>query len=75
MALRKSFPAQLRELRLLCCAASESSSGLRGFINNNYVGIKKANPSVPILVREATGIEANVYARYGKYNNSVLGLV
>jgi hypothetical protein len=36
------------------------------FVLNNYVAIKKANPTLPILVREAEGVEARAFARFGK---------
>lgn len=36
------------------------------FVAKNYVSIKKANPELPILVREASGIEARAFARFGK---------
>jgi NADH dehydrogenase (ubiquinone) 1 alpha subcomplex subunit 2 len=36
------------------------------FVAKNYVNIKKANPELPILVREASGIEARAFARFGK---------
>lgn len=35
------------------------------FVAKNYVGIKQANPELPILVREASGIEARAFARFG----------
>jgi NADH dehydrogenase (ubiquinone) 1 alpha subcomplex subunit 2 len=28
--------------------------------------MKKNNPNIPILIREATGIEPKVWARYGR---------
>jgi len=36
------------------------------FVAKNYVNIKKVNPELPILVREASGIEARAFARFGK---------
>ena len=32
--------------------------------------MKKNNPNIPILIREATGIEPKVWARYGMKGNS-----
>lgn len=46
----------LREIRIHVCQKSPASAGVRAFIENDYVGIKKANPQFPILIREASGI-------------------
>lgn len=43
----------------------------REFISKNYVSLKEANPNFPILIREASGVEARFFARYGM-NNKVL---
>lgn len=32
---------------------------------SSYAELKKANPTFPILVRECSGIEAKLVARYG----------
>lgn len=37
----------------------------RDFLAKNYKDLKSANPQFPILVREASGIEAKLVARYG----------
>ena len=39
----------------------------RDFVLGNYAELKKANPDFPILVRECSGIEAKMVARYGAY--------
>jgi hypothetical protein len=39
----------------------------RDFIMSNYQELKKANPTFPILIREASGVEARLIARYGEY--------
>jgi NADH dehydrogenase (ubiquinone) 1 alpha subcomplex subunit 2 len=36
------------------------------FVAKNYLSIKQANPELPILVREASGVEARAFARFGK---------
>lgn len=36
----------------------------RSFLSRAYPSMKKSNPYTPILVREASGIEPRVYARY-----------
>ncbi|KXN69312.1 NADH dehydrogenase, alpha subcomplex, subunit 2 [Conidiobolus coronatus NRRL 28638] len=56
----------LKELRIHFCQVSKGSQGLRNFVINNYKQIKQANPNLPILVREAEGVEARVFARYDK---------
>jgi hypothetical protein len=42
----------------------ESTSVCRAFVENNYVELKKANPNFPFLIRECSGIEPRVFARY-----------
>lgn len=37
----------------------------REFVISQYAELKKANPGLPILVREADGAEARITARYG----------
>lgn len=43
---------------VLCC---------RDFIASGYVGLKKENPKLPILIRECEGVQPRVWARYGNY--------
>lgn len=38
----------------------------RDFLEKYYIGLKKDNPKLPILVRECSGIQPKMYARYGK---------
>lgn len=38
----------------------------REFIEQHYVTLKKANPDFPILIRECSGIQPKLWARYGK---------
>ncbi|GMT09447.1 hypothetical protein PFISCL1PPCAC_744, partial [Pristionchus fissidentatus] len=54
----------LRELRIHVCQKSAASSGVRDFITKQYAPLKKANPNLPILVRECSGISPRVFARY-----------
>ena len=42
----------------------------RSFLKRAYPTMKKNNPNIPILIREATGIEPKVWARYGMKGNS-----
>lgn len=36
----------------------------RSFLQRSYPTMKKHNPHTPILIREASGIEPTLYARY-----------
>uniref|UniRef100_A0A7E4ZSI2 NADH dehydrogenase [ubiquinone] 1 alpha subcomplex subunit 2 n=1 Tax=Panagrellus redivivus TaxID=6233 RepID=A0A7E4ZSI2_PANRE len=54
----------LKELRIHLCQKSSASAGVRSFIENDYVQLKKANLDFPILVREAAGITPKIWARY-----------
>ncbi|CAG8787440.1 12548_t:CDS:2, partial [Cetraspora pellucida] len=44
------------------------------YIAKNYKSLKAANPHFPILIREASGVEARLFARYdfGKETKVVL---
>ncbi|KAK6475914.1 NADH dehydrogenase [Huso huso] len=54
----------LREIRLHLCQTSEASQGVRNFIEQHYVTLKKANPEFPFLIRECSGVKAKLWARY-----------
>ncbi|XP_015603600.1 NADH dehydrogenase [ubiquinone] 1 alpha subcomplex subunit 2 [Cephus cinctus] len=58
------FASHLKELRILLCQTSKSSQGVRDFIEQQYVSMKKNNPKFPVLIRECSLIEPKVYARY-----------
>ncbi|KAF9898062.1 hypothetical protein BX616_004547 [Lobosporangium transversale] len=36
----------------------------RQFVASNYNAVKAANPNLPILIREAKGTEAKIFARF-----------
>merc|ERR1711988_29141 len=55
----------LKELRLHLCQKSPASAGVRQFVEQHYVPIKMSNPKFPILVRECSGIQPKLWARYG----------
>ncbi|KAJ0471036.1 putative ribosomal protein/NADH dehydrogenase [Helianthus annuus] len=63
----------LKELRVLFCQTSPANSSTRAFIEKNYKELKKANPKLPILIREYSGTEPQLWARYG-VNISILML-
>ncbi|KZC15151.1 PREDICTED: NADH dehydrogenase [ubiquinone] 1 alpha subcomplex subunit 2 [Dufourea novaeangliae] len=54
----------LKELRILLCQTSKTSQGVRDFIQQKYVLLKKSNPQFPILIRECSSVEPFLYARY-----------
>ncbi|XP_043498723.1 NADH dehydrogenase [ubiquinone] 1 alpha subcomplex subunit 2 [Polistes fuscatus] len=58
------FGSHLKELRILLCQTSKSSEGVRDFIKQQYVSIKKNNPKFPILIRECSLTEPRLFARY-----------
>ena len=42
----------------------------RDFVQTHYKDLKTVNPTFPFLVRECEGIEAKIWARYGKKKKS-----
>lgn len=58
------------------CVATEAN-GLRrrNFITKSYPTMKKHNPHTPIMIREASGVEPKVYARYGAFKPSLLFII
>ena len=42
------------------------STLFRSFIEGHYVELKKANPDLPILIRESYSCTPRVFLRYGK---------
>ncbi|KAF8543516.1 NADH-ubiquinone oxidoreductase 105 kDa subunit [Trichophaea hybrida] len=64
MATRYVFVSGLKELRFLFCQTGESSAAVRQFLLQSYPVMKKHNPHIPILIREASGIHPKVFARY-----------
>uniref|UniRef100_A0A8D2HAQ8 NADH dehydrogenase [ubiquinone] 1 alpha subcomplex subunit 2 n=1 Tax=Urocitellus parryii TaxID=9999 RepID=A0A8D2HAQ8_UROPR len=57
----------LREIRIHLCQRSPGSQGVRDFIEKRYVELKKANPDLPILIRECSDVQPKLWARYGEY--------
>ncbi|KAG7273469.1 hypothetical protein CRUP_032717 [Coryphaenoides rupestris] len=55
----------LREVRLHLCQTSGASRGARDFIEQHYVSLKRSNPDFPFLIRECSGVQARLWARYG----------
>ncbi|XP_075888210.1 NADH dehydrogenase [ubiquinone] 1 alpha subcomplex subunit 2 [Nelusetta ayraudi] len=62
--LGSSLAKNLREIRIHLCQSSAASKGARDFVEQHYVSLKKSNPDFPILIRECSGVQARVWARY-----------
>ncbi|KAH7670067.1 NADH dehydrogenase [ubiquinone] (complex I) alpha subcomplex subunit 2 protein [Dioscorea alata] len=65
MAWRSHLSRNLKELRFLFCQTSPSSAFTREFVQKNYADLKRLNPKLPILIRECSGVEPQLWARYG----------
>lgn len=46
--------------------AGRSLRPRRDFIEKRYVELKKANPDLPILIRECSDVQPKLWARYGE---------
>ncbi|KAJ1951240.1 hypothetical protein FBU59_000280 [Linderina macrospora] len=60
----RAFSKSLKELRVHFSQGSPASRGLRDFIIRTYPEMKKVNPGLPILIREANGVESRIIARF-----------
>ncbi|EIN05452.1 NADH dehydrogenase alpha subcomplex subunit 2 [Punctularia strigosozonata HHB-11173 SS5] len=65
-AFARALSPAIRELRILCSQSGPGSEGTRQFIQSAYPAIKKANPDLPVLIREASGTPARFFARFEK---------
>ncbi|QSS63158.1 NADH-ubiquinone oxidoreductase [Histoplasma capsulatum] len=65
MSSRYAFNKSLKELRFLFCNSSPHSDATRAFLKRAYPTMKKNNPFIPIMMREALDTEPRVFARYG----------
>ncbi|EXJ80252.1 NADH dehydrogenase (ubiquinone) 1 alpha subcomplex 2 [Capronia coronata CBS 617.96] len=65
MASKYAFTQTLKELRFHLSGSSQGSEAARTFLKRAYPTMKHHNPSTPILIREASGVEPKVWARYG----------
>jgi NADH dehydrogenase (ubiquinone) 1 alpha subcomplex subunit 2 len=66
MVIRKGLVLTdvLRELRVHLSQTHPASEGLRQFIRQHYLLLKKEHPTLPILIRECSDVDPRVYARY-----------
>ncbi|KAK8917083.1 NADH dehydrogenase [ubiquinone] 1 alpha subcomplex subunit 2 [Platanthera zijinensis] len=67
MAWRGHLSRSVKELRFLYCQTSPASLSAREFVHRNYKDLKTLNPKLPILIRECSGVEPQLWARYGKF--------
>jgi len=63
-ALSIRLGPHLKELRIHLCQKSPASQGVRDFIENHYLTVKKSNPKFPILIRECSGVTPKLWARF-----------
>jgi len=47
------------------CQSGAASAGAREFVNKQYAALAAANTSIPILVRECSGVEPRITGRFG----------
>ncbi|XP_056269966.1 A disintegrin and metalloproteinase with thrombospondin motifs 2-like isoform X2 [Pseudoliparis swirei] len=64
-SLGSGLGKHLREVRVHLCQNSAASKGARDFVEQHYVTLKTSNPDFPIRIRECSGVQARVWARYG----------
>ncbi|PSS21858.1 hypothetical protein M430DRAFT_40671 [Amorphotheca resinae ATCC 22711] len=64
MSGKYAFSQALKEVRFLFCQTGEHSGPTRSFLARAYPIMKKNNPNIPIMLREAAGTQPKVYARY-----------
>ncbi|CAM8901861.1 unnamed protein product [Rhodiola kirilowii] len=65
MAWRGQISKNLKEIRVLFCQTSPASASAREFVQKNYKELKTLNPKLPILIRECSGTEPQLWARFG----------
>mmetsp|Transcript_10383 Transcript_10383/g.31266 ORF Transcript_10383/g.31266 Transcript_10383/m.31266 type:complete len:93 (+) Transcript_10383:254-532(+) len=56
--------AAVHELRIHLSQTSAGSQGTRDWVLSTYGKLKQANPTLPILVREAENVKARIIARF-----------
>mmetsp|Transcript_11860 Transcript_11860/g.17685 ORF Transcript_11860/g.17685 Transcript_11860/m.17685 type:complete len:102 (-) Transcript_11860:72-377(-) len=71
MSWRNGLAKHARELRFIV-GKSKESKGIREFLKKQYIPMKKANPSFPLLVREGDDALPAVLARYAYGKEEVI---
>lgn len=61
---RNLVTKNVKELRFVLCQTSSKSLGVRNWINNNFVNLKKSNPETNLIVRECRDVDPIITARY-----------
>ena len=56
----------VQELRFHLCQTSKGSEGVRSFLMKSYKDLKAASPATPVLIREASGVQGTIFARFGE---------
>ncbi|XP_010249399.1 PREDICTED: NADH dehydrogenase [ubiquinone] 1 alpha subcomplex subunit 2 [Nelumbo nucifera] len=64
MAWRGHLSRNLKELRILFCQSSLASATTREFVQRNYKDLKTLNPKFPILIRECSGVQPQLWVRF-----------
>ncbi|KAI5422927.1 hypothetical protein KIW84_046081 [Lathyrus oleraceus] len=64
MAWRGHLSKNIKEIRFLMCQSSPASSSERAFVEKNYKELKTLNLKLSILIRECSGVEPQLWARY-----------
>ncbi|XP_058765536.1 NADH dehydrogenase [ubiquinone] 1 alpha subcomplex subunit 2-like [Vicia villosa] len=72
MAWRGHISKNIKELWFLMCQTSPASSSTMEFVEKNYSELKTLNPKLPILIRECSGVEPQLWARYDITLSSLL---
>eukprot|EP00250_Pteridium_aquilinum_P003254 c13576_g1_i1 orf=136-414(+) len=65
MSWKSKLKPAVKELRFHFCQTSTSSAPVRQFVQQIYKDLKTSNPQLPILIRECSGIQPRMWARYG----------
>ncbi|GAQ81698.1 NADH dehydrogenase (ubiquinone) 1 alpha subcomplex 2 [Klebsormidium nitens] len=74
MAWRASLSKTVQELRIHLCQTSPSSKGVRDFVAHRYQELKNQNPQLPILIRECSGVQPRLFARFDYGKEKAVGL-
>eukprot|EP01104_Vermistella_antarctica_P004548 TRINITY_DN14980_c0_g1_i1.p1 TRINITY_DN14980_c0_g1~~TRINITY_DN14980_c0_g1_i1.p1 ORF type:complete len:167 (-),score=50.63 TRINITY_DN14980_c0_g1_i1:91-591(-) len=64
MSWRAALSRNLREVRVIFCAESKSSEGVRNFLIKNYNDFKTLNPGLPFLLRDGPNAAPSLNVRY-----------
>ncbi|XP_022192224.1 NADH dehydrogenase [ubiquinone] 1 alpha subcomplex subunit 2 [Nilaparvata lugens] len=68
------FAPRIKEIRLHLCQTGAESQGARDFVSKFYVPLKKVNPTLPFLIRECSGVQPRLWARYEQGKESSISI-